>query len=201
MADHRKLSHGNFKNLLDNISDKAGGTPEDYGLNASLITEVNTSRTAIAAGIADQLEKKAAAKAATTALTQLRKDGDDLGSRIKAEMRRAGMPPEKFEELGFDADDSTPSPIGVQTPTDLTAQGASNGTNSMKFNRNDNKKGTIFIIEAKIGAATDYVMVGTTTKTSFNHTGQKPGVKAMYRVRAQRGEQFSEYSNEAVVYG
>jgi hypothetical protein len=44
-------------------------------------------------------------------------------------------------------------------------------------------------------------MVGTTTKPGFNHTGQTPGVKAMYHVRAQRGDRFSEYSNEAVVYG
>jgi len=200
MADHRKLSHSNFKNLLDHIADKAGANPADYGLTASLIIEVNTTRAAIDGGIIDQSEKKAAAKASTTALNQTRKDGDNLGSRMKLSMRNAGMPPEKFEELGFDADDVTPSLIAAQTPTDLIVQGASSGTNALKFNRNGNKTGTIFIIEAKIGAATGYAMVGTTTKTNFNHTGQTPGVKAMYRVRAQRGDQFSDYSNEAVVY-
>jgi hypothetical protein len=201
MADHRKLSHSEFKNLLDNIFEKAGATPADYGLNAALIAEINTNRGTIADGIADQLEKKADAKAATTTLNQLRKDSDNLASRVKLAMRNANVAAKKFEELGFDADDLTPSSIAPQTPTELTAQGSSGGTNALKFNRNGNKKGAIFIIEAKIGAATGYAIVGTTTKTNFNHTGQTPGVKAMYRVRAQRGDQFSEYSNEAVVYG
>jgi len=44
-------------------------------------------------------------------------------------------------------------------------------------------------------------LVDVTSATKFNHTGQTPGVKAVYRVRARRGTAVSEPSNEAVVYG
>jgi hypothetical protein len=200
MSDHRKLSHNGLFNLLNDIHEKAKDDPAEFGLTAAIIDIVKDKRDGMGTRIADQTAKKAAAKASTTALKTFRKGSDDAVSDVKIAMRAAKVPADKFVQLGFDADDLTPSAIAVSPPSDLVVQGFSNGTNELKFNRNGNKQGTVFIIEAKIGSATEFAIVGTTQKQTFRHTGQKPGVKTVYRVRAQRGDDLSEPSNEAVVY-
>lgn len=199
--DHTKLSNNEFKNLLDDIAAKADGNAADFFLTQGLIDQIKTAGGVLTADISDQAAKQSAAKAATNKLGQTRKDGDKLVSLLKRTMKaNADFSPDKYVEFGFDADDLTPSAIAPQTPADLSVEGFSNGTNELKFNRNGNKTGTVFIIEAKIGEAANYSIIGTTKKTNYRHTGQKPGVKIVYRLRAQRGDQFSEYSNEAVIY-
>ncbi|MCD9185372.1 MAG: hypothetical protein LUM44_02995 [Pyrinomonadaceae bacterium] len=200
MADHRKLSNSDFLNLLNEITAKADGNAASFGLTQDLIDEAKTRRNGFEVKLTDQIAKKDASKAATTLMGQTRKSDDQFVSEMKATMRLAKVPPNKFEELGLDADDSIASIIAPQTPTALVVEGFSNGTNKLKFNRNGNKQNTIYIIEAKSGDAADFVIVGTTTKTTFEHKNQKPGVKTVYRVRAQRGDDYSDYSNTATVY-
>ena len=200
MADHRKLSNSDFLNLLNEITTKADGNAASFGLTQDLIDEAKTRRNGFEVKLTDQIAKKDASKAATTLMGQTRKSDDQFVSEMKATMRLAKVPPNKFEELGLDADDSIASIIAPQTPTDLVVEGFSNGTNKLKFNRNGNKQNTIYLVEAKSGDAADFVIVGTTTKTTFEHKNQKPGVKTVYRVRAQRGDDYSDYSNPATVY-
>lgn len=200
MADHRKLSHTEFKSLLEEIIAKANTAPADFGLTADVMTAVGNSRAGMNTKIADNISKKDAAKASTSALNAERKSGDELVSELKAMMRLAKMPSEKFLEIGLDADDVVQTPSAPQTPLDLLVEGFSNGNNNLKFNRNGNKQNTIFNVEAKIGGAADFVIVGSTTKTTWVHKNQTPGVKVVYRVRAQRGDDYSDYSNPATVY-
>ena len=200
MADHRKLSNSEFINLLNEIATKAEGKAEEFGLTQEIVDDAKARRLNLQAKLSDQIAKRDAAKAATTVINQTRKSDDQFISDLKVRMRLEKVPPEKFVEAGLDADDSTPSVVAPQTPTDLVVEGFSNGTNKLKFNRNGNKKNTVFIIEAKSGDAVDFVIVGTTTKTTFEHKNQKPGVKTVYRVRAQRGGDYSDYSNLATVY-
>ncbi|HQU84516.1 MAG TPA: hypothetical protein PKY59_15365 [Pyrinomonadaceae bacterium] len=200
MADHRRLSNSEFVNLLNEIATKADGNAADFGLTQDLIDEAKTRKIGLQAKVSDQIAKRDAAKAATTVVTQTRKSDDQFVSDLKAKMRLEKVSPDKFIEAGFDADDSIQTVIVPQTPTDLVVEGFSNGTNKLKFNRNGNKKNTVFLVDAKIGNAADSVIVGTTTKTTFEHKNQKPGVKVTYRVRAQRGDDLSDYSNPATVY-
>jgi len=199
--NHTKLSNSEFRDLLDDIVEKADGNAAEYFLTQSQLDELKTVRNTLTTEIADQAAKQSAAKAATQKLGQTRKDGDKLVSLVKKTMKsNAKFTTDKYVDLGFDADDLTPSAIAPQTPLDLSVKGFSNGTNELKFKRNANKATTVFIIEAKTGDAANYSIIGTTTKTVFRHTGQKPGLKILYRIRAQNGDQFSEYSNEAVIY-
>jgi hypothetical protein len=200
MSDHRKLSNNAFYNLLNDIYTKGDGSAPSFGLTQAIIDLVKDMRNGMSDGIADQTAKKAASKASTTSLKIVRGGADDLVSDLKIAMRAAKVSADKFVEFGFDADDLVPSIITLSTPMDLVVQGYSNGTNELKFDRNGNKQGTTFLIEAKIGDALDYTIIGTTRKQSFKHTEQKPGVKTLYRTRAQRGDDFSEYSNVATVY-
>ena len=200
MSDHRKLSNSSFRDLLNGIYTTGNGHAEEFGLTDELIDEAKARGGVIDSKITKQVTTKAASKAATTDLNLQRKSDNEFVSSLKIAMRAAKVPADKFVAMGFDADDLTSSAIVVQSPVDLSVKGFSNGINALKFNRNGNKHGTIFLIEAKIGAATDWTIVGTTTKAGYEHKGQKPGVKVLYRIRAQRGEEVSEPSNEAVVY-
>ncbi len=199
--DHTKLSHSEFKDMLDHISAKADGNAADFFITQDLVNQIKSAGTELDSDISDQTAKQAAAKAATTKLGQTRKNADKLVSLLKRTMKsNAAFTSDKYVEFGFDADDLTPSAVVLQAPQNLTVKGFSNGTNELKFDRNGNKTGTVFIIEGKVGESANYSIIGTTTKTSYRHAGQKPGVKIVYRIRAQRGEQFSEYGNEAVIY-
>lgn len=200
MSDHRRLNNGDFYSFLDRIFAKGSGNEADFGLTPEIINQIKAIRDGLLVGMNDQAAKKAEAKASTSALNQKRKNGDNLVADIKLAMRAAKVPEDKFIEMGFDADDATPTPSLLLMPSDLSVKGFSNGVNALKYNRNGNKHGTIFIIEARTGDATEYSIVGTTTKTTFEHKNQKPGVKVVYRVRAQRGDEISDPSNEAVVY-
>lgn len=94
-----------------------------------------------------------------------------------------------------------PTPAGpVVPPANLNVTGYANGANELKWNRNGNGAGTIFVIEAKIGAETEWTQIGTTTKTKFTSGGNTPGEQAAYRIYATRGDETSEPSNEAIVY-
>jgi hypothetical protein len=89
-----------------------------------------------------------------------------------------------------------------QAPTGLAASGFSNGVNILKFSGN-NVPGTVtYIVEARLGPAEPYTIVGTSTKQSFKHFGVVPGQYYRYRVRAQASRgMVSDWSNEGVIYG
>ncbi|MCX6154175.1 MAG: hypothetical protein NT007_08445, partial [Candidatus Kapabacteria bacterium] len=92
------------------------------------------------------------------------------------------------------------SPVNPIPPTDLLANPNPNGTNKLSWNRNGNPQGTIFIIEMQDRPGFPWVLIGTTTKTTYDHQGQMPGITKYYRVRAQRNDTTTEPSNEAIVY-
>lgn len=194
------MSNTELKAAIDELIAKANGNAADYGLTQDLIDEIKADNVTFEADIGNQILKKAEAKASTTKLNGTRKSLDDKVSKAKRRAKDSGVSADKLNEIGFEADDTGLSTGDVQTPTDLLVEGFSNGTNKLRFNRNGNKPNTIFNVEAKIGDAANFVIVGSTSKTTFEHKNQTPGVKVIYRVRAQRGDDFSDYSNPATVY-
>lgn len=200
MSDHRRFSNSAFKVVLDEFITKTNGKAANYGLTQSLIDQIIAGNDTFGDDINNQALKKAEAKASTTKLNGTRETLDELYAKAKRTAKDSGVSADKLAEINFEADDTGKSAVVPQTPLDLLVEGFSNGKNSLKWNRNGNKPGTIFIVEAKTGDETKFSIVGTTTKSNFDHKDQKPGVKQVYRVRAQRGDDFSDYSNEAVVY-
>lgn len=200
MENHRRLSNSEFKVLLDEFITKTDGKEADYGLTKALVEQIIAANATFGADINAQALKKAEAKAATTKVNGSRENLDELYAKAKRTAKDSGVSADKLAEINFEANDTGKSAISPQTPLDLLVEGFSSGKNALKWNRNGNKSGTIFIIEAKTGDESKYSIAGTTTKSTFDHKDQKPGVRMIYRVRAQRGDDFSEYSNEAVVY-
>ena len=105
-----------------------------------------------------------------------------------------------LERLGFDSRNGSVSSPAVFPVTDLVATGTSDGVNNLKFNRNGNKQGTLFYIYAKIGNATEPVLIDVIKATKYAHRDQTPGVKIQYCVKAKRGDAEAPASNSAVVY-
>lgn len=105
------------------------------------------------------------------------------------------------ERMGFDTNGQSSSIVGIMVPSDLLVNGTSDGINHLKWNRNGNRYGTAFIIEAKIGDSSTWTIIDVVTVTKYDHKNQTPGVKIQYRVRAKRSEMESTPSNTATVYG
>ncbi len=101
---------------------------------------------------------------------------------------------------GIPIRDTTRTFSAPVTPTDLVATADAAGTNSLKWSDAGNATGIQYVVEAKIGAATEFAMVDAVTARTYRHTGRTPGQRVEYRVRARRGAAISDPSNVAVVY-
>lgn len=172
------------------------------GLVIADLTPSVTNLTTLNTTIATFITAQAAAKAATQGKATARKNSEvivrTLSKRIQA---NPAVTNALKGQLGLPIRDTPSGPVPPMTPIDLFVNGSDTGINSLSWKGNGNKQGVTYIIEAKIGTATGYLMVDTTTKTKYQHTGQTPGVRAQYRVRAKRADLSSAPSNEAVVYG
>jgi hypothetical protein len=152
---------------------------------------------------ADQkvVASKAAYHAATEQATVDEADVIELLATLKFKMRGAGSAAEEYKAAGFDAPADRSRSVDPQTPTDLAANGLSNGVNELKFKGN-NTPGTVnYVIEARTSTGGEPAIIGTTRKRTFEHKPVTPGQTYIYRVRAEgtRGR-ASAWSNEAVVY-
>jgi len=95
----------------------------------------------------------------------------------------------------------TPTPYGpVQTPTNLVATGYQTGEVSIKWDRTGNATSTVFSVEAQYLNDTDWVLLGTTTKTRFTSDGHAPGDQVKFRVTAARGATESTPTAPFVLY-
>ncbi len=166
----------------------------------------------ISAAIADASDELAAAdnaqvaaKAAAIETTRIAQEKQarllKLLQQLKYLMRSLESNASEFDAVGFNPPVKVRQMVKPKIPFDLSATGYSNGVNVLKYNSSNSPNTVGYIIEAKIGDANRYQIIGTSKNRSFKHTGVKPGVPIRYRVRSQaaRGG-VSEWSNEAVVY-
>ena len=101
--------------------------------------------------------------------------------------------------MGLQVSDGATSPPPAE-PTDLTVTPNASGFNELKWKRNGNKPNTVFIVEAQVDGAGDWVQVGAVTETTFVHENQIPGKQIAYRVKARRDKRESVWSGTAVAY-
>ena len=171
------------------------------GLIAGDVTPVSTDKTSFDSAIINNNTKQAEAKAATQQKNTVK---TNMGTKIRVLVRKIqanpAVLPQLKAQLGITVGDAVPTPLVPQQPTELVANPSASGINKLQWNRNGNPFGTTFIIESQENVALPWVFAGTTTKSTFEHTGQIPGKMLFYRVKAQRNEQLSEPSNVAVVY-
>lgn len=91
--------------------------------------------------------------------------------------------------------------VHPERPTDLTAEGLATGQVKLKWSRNGNPKGTIFIVEARLYDGSGWQFVASVLKPSYVDLYRRPGVKIDYRVTARRTDFKSPPSSVAVAWG
>ena len=90
---------------------------------------------------------------------------------------------------------SAPTP-----PQNLIATADASGVTTLKWDAGANAAGVQYVVEARIGNATEFSRVDVVTARTYRHTGVTVGQHAEYRVRARRGTAESGPSNTASVY-
>lgn len=185
---------------LDNFLNVAKAHLTDLRMTQAEIDELIALRNQLEQDYVDKIEKKRAALAAKTRHKQTRNVVSARLSEYSQNFNLNKVRQSLILNLGFEINGANRLPTAPQAPLELIIEGFADGRHALKWKRNGNNYRTIFVIEALVGDAPDFVIVGTTTKTKFVHLNQKPGVRVVYRVTAQRNGKHSTHSNEAIIY-
>ena len=175
------------------------------GLLAEQVAGISTTigNAAAELAIADQAQVAAVAAAheATAIAQEKRFRLLRLMQELKYTMKGIGSEANEFDAVGFDPPVTVRQRVNPQMPTELSVAGFSNGVNKLRFTGNNRPSSVTYLIEGRVNDADDYVIIGSTRRQRFRHTGVRPGVPIQYRVRAQAARGVtSAFSNEAVVY-
>ena len=187
---------------LNNFNAVASANMATLGLTAADITAISGASGGFSSSIGVVKTAKANLKAATQGELGATKT---VNTTIRGVVRRiqsnAAVAPALKASLGINPRTAVKNHAPPVTPTGLTAEAFSTGVNTVKWNRAGNKPNTIFAVQAQVGAAGDWVEVGSVTATKFDHVGQTPGMKTAYRVVATRAGMRSVPSPSVTVYG
>ncbi|MBS1797637.1 MAG: fibronectin type III domain-containing protein [Acidobacteria bacterium] len=187
--------------FLTNFQNVANERKDELGLNDVQLTDIDAMRARLAEKIGIRQSTREAAAAAVVDLDETADEAAEMVGSLSAGFKsNRAISSEMFEMLGLDARAANRSTVHAVAPADLVVDGRSNGVNYLKWKSGGNKSRTTYVIEAKFGAAHEYVFVKAQTRTRFEHKNQTPGVRVFYRVKAVRADEESVYSNEAVVY-
>ncbi|HEX8367191.1 MAG TPA: hypothetical protein VF604_01370 [Pyrinomonadaceae bacterium] len=200
-SNYYPSGNAEFLIWLENFITVADANKAAFGFTAADIAELQAFRDELTQKVNDKTAKQEAAKASVTAMNQTRRAvNEKIGVHNKVLKTNKTLDASLLESLGLTVNGANSTPIVPVAPTDLFVEGRSNGINYLRFKRSGNKAAVNFIIEAKIGAATQFIFVTVTKKTRFEHKNQTPGVRVVYRVKAMHGDSESTYSNDAIVY-
>lgn len=190
-----------YRDWLANFLTVANANLATLGLVAADITPLQTDKTNLGTAITNSETLQAQAKAATEKKNYIRKSSETKARAIvKRIQAKIDVPPDLKKQLQITVPGDSPAPPTVPyTPKDLVVNVIGSGTNELKWDRNGNVPSIIFVIEALIDDAKDFVQIFSTTKISYVHSGNPTGSKITYRVKALHGEIASPYSNIAVV--
>jgi hypothetical protein len=190
-----------FALWLANFSNKTNINKAILGISGDQLTALASGLQDFNTDLALKQQKQEESVAQTSKVRDSRKSLNKLVGQLNALFKtNDAVASSLIEELGLNSSENSLNALAVNTPSDLVVNGTSDGINHLKWNRGNNRQGTLFIVEVKTGEATNYVMVDAVTNSAYEHKNQTPGVKATYRIKGKRGEIESGYSNNAVVY-
>ncbi|MCX6153145.1 MAG: fibronectin type III domain-containing protein [Candidatus Kapabacteria bacterium] len=199
--DYIPKSDPNFQDWLGNFITVANANLVALGLLSTEMTQLSTDKSDFDTAITDNETKQAAAKAATEHKKVVRGTAETYArALVKRIQAKVGVTTELKAQLQITVPGSAPAPPPIPfPPIGLYATIVGSGSYQLTWQKNGNANGTLFVVEAIIGTSTAWVPVFTTSKLSYTHSGNTPGMKITYRVKGQRGEIQGPPSNYAVV--
>jgi len=160
----------------------ANANLDTLGLAAPNITTITSKKTDYSTTLNTAIAKQAESKAVTEA-KNISKSGLLSNIRVLARqiLARPGVPDNLKELLELNVPCPTPTPSNPQQPTELNASIGLEGHYILKWNRNGNPQGTIFLIESSINPDTGWHIIGTTTKTTYETPLPQPVGRNLWR--------------------
>ena len=191
---------GDIVPWTENFVQVATNNAAALGLATADISTLKTKNADYATKLNIAIAKQAESKAAVEA-KNIQKDAVIDTIRILARQVQAkpGVPDNLKSQLGLNIPDSNPASLNPSQPKDLSAEIGLGGLCNLKWNRNSNPQGTIFLVETSISLESEWKIIGTTSKTTYDT--QLPSAKGhnYFRIKAQRGDLVSEPSSVTVV--
>jgi hypothetical protein len=187
-----------YKTWLSNFAAKCELYETEIGLSAQQILQIQSQAAEFSASYdtveAMKLELKGEIAGKDESRRTSTSNARTLAKQIKG---TPGVTPQILGALGI-VSSSTNGP--VVPVTDLTVQGCSDGVNMLKWKRNGNAQGTMFLIESRLEGSSSWNLVSAVSKTSFNDIDQIPGQTQYYRIKSVRAGVTSSPCDPAVVY-
>ena len=199
-SDYMPTKDGDLVPWTENFITVANANIGALGIVVGDITTLTTKKTDYAGGLNNAIAKQAEAKGATDA-KNIKKAAlqDNIRMLARQIQAKPGVPDNLKVQLGLTGNDPTPSPTNPIPPSDLTMEMMSVSTTRLKWNRNGNAQGVIFVLEASAFIDKDFVMIDSTTKTTIDTTFRNVVGSTFFRVKAKKNEQTSDPSNVVAV--
>ena len=201
MADYIPKKELEYQTWLGNFITVTNANLVALGLTTTDIGPLSTEKTTFDAAITSAETLQAQSKAAIEKKVMFHKSTESKArALVKRIQAKADVTADLKRQLQITIPGDVPAPpVKPNAPSDLTVSIAGTGAYELKWKKNNTSAVIMYSVEAKIGAATGFISVFTTTKASYIHSGNTPGVKIVYQIRAIHGEVYSEPSNHVIV--
>lgn len=174
----------NYQNWLNNFSTQCAKFDAELNLDTAELAQISSAASGFQTSMANVVETRTAAKGAVSTKVATRRSSQALARAFAREFKAIpGISPDILNQLGIVAPTSS-SPVTTVTAVSVT--GCDDGVNSIIWNRNGNTRNTVFLVEYKVAGTSNWLLATGTTKTSFKHINQEPGVTVFYRITSTR---------------
>lgn len=184
---------------LDNFVKQCETYESELGLDSGSFGTISTLTTAFQTSLGNVTTAKEELKGLVSTKDE---DRGDIVALVRTYARQwkndPSIPSSILNALGI-VTSSTSGPVTMVT--NLTASGCGDGDNKLTWNRNGNSANTIFVIESRLDGTANWAFAGTTTKSTFTHTGQAPGQPIWYRVISNRGNFSAGPTQPVLLFG
>lgn len=183
------------------LANAMAADPQSLGVGADVVAALQAEVAQFAASLqqVDRMQKDCAAEVA-------RKKGlrSGVDGTVRGLLRQVHANPNVAASAkaaaGIPVHDGVRSRLSPLVPTHLVVTADVTGANHLTWKTEDPSRSTMYRIEARSGAETEFRPLDVVAAPPYVHEGQKPGAPIVYRVLARRSKKLSAPSNEAGIY-
>ena len=198
-SDYIPASDPLYVAWLNNFNSVCLSNAATLGLTGPELTEIEDASSAYITGVSVQDAAKVAYRTSVADKVDLRADVTAIVRKYAREFKaNPAVSNGLLTSLGIVVNNAT-GPVAQVTGLQVT--GCADGVNKLTWNRAGNSSNTIFIIEYRTDAETDWGFAAAITRTNFNHEDQTPGELVWYRIIASRAGVNAVPSLPVAAYG
>ena len=201
MGDYLPRKDLDFQKWLDNFLVVANANLAVLGMKQEDLDSLNRSHRDLATTLDEVDQTRTAYLHATQQKEQIRNIANsEARSVVRRIQANSNVPTTLKAEMNVTVREARLPQPPPTAPTRLVAVGFDNGQHDLRWQRGENTLATQYVIEAKTSDSRQWSKVDVVTATKYQHAGQPPGVKIIYRVLARRSGKLSPPSNEFTLY-